>query len=161
MWMIVICIIVVAVIITIISLFIHLYKDKGKGIKFLKDCESRSGIEVPDVYYHKQRMYRYCYGFFIGVHYLLIVMSVTFSSITIWMVTDENKSIALVVSVIAAISTTLQTVLRFDKIAEGYICAVRIMEQAILEFKHGKFPEYRELLEANKRAEEVIHNLYH
>lgn len=114
------------------------------------------------MYYHKQRMYRLCYGFFIGIHYLLVVMSVSFSSITIYMVMDEkiNLSIRIFISVMATITTTLQTILRFDKVAEGYICAMRTLEQAILEYENIELTTLDVLLQANIKAEEVIHNMY-
>ena len=37
--------------------------------------------------------------------------------------------------VMPTITTTLQTILRFDKVGEEYICAMRIIEQAILEYE--------------------------
>ena len=61
---------------------------------------------------------------------------------------------------LAAVSTNLQIVLRFDKIAEGYICAMRILEQAILEYEEQESAELDVLLQANKKSEEIIHNMY-
>lgn len=130
--------------------------------KNFEDSEKPFNKKAPEMYYHKQRMYRLCYGFFIGIHYLLVVMSVSFSSITIYMVMDEklNLSIRIFISVMATITTTLQTILRFDKVAEGYICAMRILEQAILEYENIELTTLDVLLQANIKAEEVIHNMY-
>lgn len=66
----------------------------------------------------------------------------------------------LIVSVLAAVSTNLQIVLRFDKVAEGYICAMRVLEQAILEYEQEESLGLEVLLQANKKSEEIIHNLF-
>lgn len=107
------------------------------GKKFFEESEKPYKKKAPEMYYHKQRMFRICYGFFIGVHYFLVVASISFTTITIYMVMDEDLSlfIRIFVSVMATITTTLQTILRFDKVGEGYICAMRIIEQAILEYE--------------------------
>lgn len=78
------------------------------------------------------------------------------------MVMDEKLAlyIRMIVSVMAAITTTLQTILRFDKVSEGYICAMRIIEQAILEYEEVEDNTLEVLLQANKEAEQVIHNMY-
>ena len=142
--------------------FTHFYHNKDVGKKFFEDSEKPFNKKAPEMYYHKQRMYRLCYGFFIGIHYLLVVMSVSFSSITIYMVMDEkfNLSIRIFISVMATITTTLQTILRFDKVAEGYICAMRTLDQAILEYENIELTTLDVSLQANIKAEEVIHNMY-
>lgn len=78
------------------------------------------------------------------------------------MVMDDklNLYIRIFVSVVAAITTTLQTILRFDKVGEGYICAMRIIEQAILEYENRESTTLDVLLKANIKAEETIHNMY-
>lgn len=162
MWTIVVSVFVTLVVIGILLFFTHFYHNKDVGKKFFEDSEKPFNKKAPEMYYHKQRMYRLCYGFFIGIHYLLVVMSVSFSSITIYMVMDEklNLSIRIFISVMATITTTLQTILRFDKVAEGYICAMRILEQAILEYENIELTTLDVLLQANIKAEEVIHNMY-
>lgn len=162
MWTIVVSVFVTLVVIGILLFFAHFYHNKDVGKKFFEDSEKPFNKKAPEMYYHKQRMYRLCYGFFIGIHYLLVVMSVSFSSITIYMVMDEklNLSIRIFISVMATITTTLQTILRFDKVAEGYICAMRILEQAILEYENIELTTLDVLLQANIKAEEVIHNMY-
>ncbi|MBD9304443.1 MAG: hypothetical protein EGS63_06625 [Lachnospira sp.] len=162
MWTIVVSVFVTLVVIGILLFFTHFYHNKDVGKKFFEDSEKPFNKKAPEMYYHKQRMYRLCYGFFIGIHYLLVVMSVSFSSITIYMVMDEklNLSIRIFISVMATITTTLQTILRFDKVAEGYICAMRTLEQAILEYENIELTTLDVLLQANIKAEEVIHNMY-
>lgn len=162
MWTIVVSAFVTLVVIGILLFFTHFYHNKDVGKKFFEDSEKPFNKKAPEMYYHKQRMYRLCYGFFIGIHYLLVVMSVSFSSITIYMVMDEklNLSIRIFISVMATITTTLQTILRFDKVAEGYICAMRTLEQAILEYENIELTTLDVLLQANIKAEEVIHNMY-
>lgn len=162
MWTIVVSVFVTIVVIGILLFFTHFYHNKDVGKKFFEDSEKPFNKKAPEMYYHKQRMYRLCYGFFIGIHYLLVVMSVSFSSITIYMVMDEklNLSIRIFISVMATITTTLQTILRFDKVAEGYICAMRTLEQAILEYENIELTTLDVLLQANIKAEEVIHNMY-
>lgn len=162
MWTIVVSVFVTLVVIGILLFFTHFYHNKDVGKKFFEDSEKTFNKKAPEMYYHKQRMYRLCYGFFIGIHYLLVVMSVSFSSITIYMVMDEklNLSIRIFISVMATITTTLQTILRFDKVAEGYICAMRTLEQAILEYENIELTTLDVLLQANIKAEEVIHNMY-
>lgn len=159
---IVVSVFVTLVVIGILLFFTHFYHNKDVGKKFFEDSEKPFNKKAPEMYYHKQRMYRLCYGFFIGIHYLLVVMSVSFSSITIYMVMDEklNLSIRIFISVMATITTTLQTILRFDKVAEGYICAMRTLEQAILEYENIELTTLDVLLQANIKAEEVIHNMY-
>lgn len=163
MWVIFVCAGVTVLIIGIILFFTHFYHNKDLGKKFFEDSEKPYNRKAPEMYYHKQRMFRLCYGFFIGVHYLLVVMSISFTSITIYMVMDTqlNLHIRIFISVMAAISTTLQTVLRFDKVGEGYICAMRIIEQAILEYENREITTLDILLEANMKAEEIIHNMHH
>ena len=79
------------------------------------------------------------------------------------MVSDENLNFTLrmIISVLAAMTITFQVVLRFDKVAEGYIRATRIMEQAILEYEQQQNTDFDVLLKANKQAEEIIHNMLH
>lgn len=163
MWVIFVCAGVTVLIIGIILFFTHFYHNKDLGKRFFEDSEKPYNKKAPEMYYHKQRMFRLCYGFFIGVHYLLVVMSISFTSITIYMVMDTqlNLHIRIFISVMAAISTTLQTVLRFDKVGEGYICAMRIVEQAILEYENREITTLDILLEANMKAEEIIHNMHH
>lgn len=78
------------------------------------------------------------------------------------MVMDDNLDlyIRIIISVVAAISTTLQAILRFDKVGEGYICAMRIIEQAILEYEYKESESLEILLQANIKAEEAIHNMH-
>ena len=132
------------------------------GKKFFEESEKPYKKKAPEMYYHKQRMFRICYGFFIGVHYFLVVASISFTTITIYTVMDEDLSlfIRIFVSVMATITTTLQTILRFDKVGEGYICAMRIIEQAILEYEDIEGMELSVLLQANKEAEQMIHNMH-
>lgn len=155
MWTIVVSVFVTLVVIGILLFFTHFYHNKDVGKKFFEDSEKPFNKKAPEMYYHKQRMYRLCYGFFIGIHYLLVVMSVSFSSITIYMVMDEkiNLSIRIFISVMATITTTLQTILRFDKVAEGYICDMRTFEQAILEYENIELTTLDVLLQANIKAE--------
>jgi hypothetical protein len=162
MWTIVVSVFVTLVVIGILLFFTHFYHNKDVGKKFFEDSEKPFNKKAPEMYYHKQRMYRLCYGFFIGIHYLLVVMSVSFSSITIYMVMDEkfNLSIRIFISVMATITTTLQTILRFDKVAERYICAMRTLDQAILEYENIELTTLDVSLQANIKAEEVIHNMY-
>ena len=162
MWTIVVSVFVTLVVIGILLFFTHFYHNKDVGKKFFEDSEKPFNKKAPEMYYHKQRMYRLCYGFFIGIHYLLVVMSVSFSSITIYMVMDEkfNLSIRIFISVMATITTTLQTILCFDKVAEGYICAMRTLDQAILEYENIELTTLDVSLQANIKAEEVIHNMY-
>lgn len=75
--------------------------------------------------------------------------------------TELNLYIRIFISVMASITTTLQTILRFDKVGEGYICAMRIIEQAILEYEDKKSATLEVLLQANIKAEEIIHNMHH
>ena len=151
MWTIVVSVFVTLVVIGILLFFTHFYHNKDVGKKFFEDSEKPFNKKAPEMYYHKQRMYRLCYGFFIGIHYLLVVMSVSFSSITIYMVMDEkfNLSIRIFISVMATITTTLQTILRFDKVAERYICAMRTLDQAILEYENIELTTLDVSLQAN------------
>lgn len=161
-WIIISCIIIIVIISLISKAFWYFYTRRNIGKDFFVQNEKPLKRKAPDMYYEKQMMFRKCYGFFIGVHYILLVMSTSLTTITIYMVMDTelNNTIRLVVSVLAAISTTLQTILRFDKVAEGYICAMRILEQAILEYEEKKSSTLETLLQANVRAEEVIHNMH-
>lgn len=161
-WIIISCFIIFSIIAFICKVFWYFYTRRNIGKDFFKKNEKPFGKIAPDMYYEKQMMFRKCYGFFIGVHYILLVMSVSLTTITIYMVMDTelNNTVRLVVSVLAAVSTTLQVVLRFDKVAEGYICAMRILEQAILEFEEIESAKLETLLEANIRAEQVIHNMH-
>jgi hypothetical protein len=63
--------------------------------------------------------------------------------------TELNSILRLIISVLAAVSTNLQIVLRFDKVAEGYICAMRVLEQAILEYEERQDTSLEILLQAN------------
>lgn len=161
MWVIFVTILITVIVISICLFFWNFYRRKDVGKKFFEDSEKPYNKKAPEMYYHKQRMYRLCYGFFIGVHYLLVVMSVSLTSVTIYMVMDEKLElhIRIIVSVMAAITTTLQTILRFDKVGEGYICAMRILEQAILEYEQVESNGLEVLLKANIKAEQIIHNM--
>lgn len=162
MWVIIVCAFVAGIVIGILLFFTHFYHKKDLGKKFFEDSEKPFNKKAPEMYYHKQRMFRLCYGFFIGIHYLLVVMSISFTSVTIYMVMDDKLDlyIRIIISVMAAITTTLQTILRFDKVGEGYICAMRIIEQAILEYENRESTTLDILLESNIKAEEIIHNMY-
>ena len=161
MWVVFVTILITVIVIAICLFFWNFYRRKDVGKKFFEDSEKPYNKKAPEMYYHKQRMYRLCYGFFIGVHYLLVVMSVSLTSVTIYMVMDEKLElhIRIIVSVMAAITTTLQTILRFDKVGEGYICAMRILEQAILEYEQVESNGLEVLLKANIEAEQLIHNM--
>ena len=162
MWVIFVGVLVVGIVISICLFFLHFYHQKDLGKKFFENSEKPFNKKAPEMYYHKQRMFRLCYGFFIGVHYFLVVSSISFTSITIYMVMDNNLDlfIRISISVMAAITTTVQTVLRFDKVGEGYICAMRIIEQAILEYEERRDTDLDVLLQANIEAEQVIHNMH-
>ena len=162
MWVIYITILILVIIIGICSFFLHFYNKRDLGKKFFEDSEKPYNKKAPEMYYHKQRMFRLSYGFFIGVHYFLVIMSVSLTTVTIYMVMDKKLAlyIRIIVSVMASITTTLQTILRFDKVAEGYICAMRIIEQAILEYEEVESNGLDILLQANIEAERVIHNMY-
>lgn len=97
MWTIVVSVFVTLVVIGILLFFTHFYHNKDVGKKFFEDSEKPFNKKAPEMYYHKQRMYRLCYGFFIGIHYLLVVMSVSFSSITIYMVMDEKFNLSIII----------------------------------------------------------------
>lgn len=163
MWVALVCAFVIGIIIGILLIFTHFYHDKDRGKKFFEDSEKPFNKKAPEMYYHKQRMFRLCYGFFIGIHYLLVIMSISFTSVTIYMVMDDKLDlyIRMCISVMAAIATTLQTILRFDKAGEGYICAMRIIEQAILEYENRENETLDILLQANIKAEAIIHNMFH
>lgn len=162
MWVAIVSVFITIIVISVLLFFTHFYHNKDLGKKFFEDSEKPFNKKAPDIYYHKQRIYRLCYGFFIGIHYVLVVMSVSFSTVTIYMVMDEklNLSIRIIVSVMATVTTTLQTILRFDKVGEGYICAMRVLEQAILEYENKDSTTLEILLEANIKAEEMIHNMH-
>ncbi|MGN0405345.1 MAG: hypothetical protein ACI4F1_08995 [Bariatricus sp.] len=162
-WIILSCFIIIFIIIIIIKAFWYFYKRRNIGKDFFAESEKPFGKKAPEMYYDKQMMFRKCYGFFIGVHYLLVIMSISLTTITIYMVIDTelNNIARLTVSVLAAISTNLQIVLRFDKVAEGYISAMRVLEQAILEYEERQNESLEILLQANMRAEEIIHNMHH
>mgnify|MGYP000129784902 CR=1 FL=1 len=161
-WIIISCFVIILIILCIIKFFLYFYKRRNIGKDFFKESEKPFGKKAPEMYYDKQMMFRKCYGFFIGVHYLLVVMSISLTTITIYMVMDTKLELIsrMVVSVLAAVSTNLQIVLRFDKVAEGYICAMRILEQAILEYEEQEPAELDILLQANQRSEEIIHNMF-
>jgi hypothetical protein len=154
--------VIIGIIGLIIISFLSFYNNRNIGKKFFVDNEKPLNRLAPSMYYDKQMMYRKCYGFFIGVHYILVLMSTTLTVITIYMVMDTalNNMLRLVVSVLAAVSTNLQIVLRFDKVAEGYICAMRVLEQAILEYEERPDTSLEILLQANIKAEEIIHNMF-
>lgn len=162
LWVFIVVSFIVGIIIGILLVFTHFYRKKDLGKKFFEDSEKPFNKKAPEMYYHKQRMFRFCYGFFMGIYYFLVIMSVSFTIITIYMIMDDklNLYIRIFISVMAAITTTLQTILRFDKVGEGYICAMRIIEQAILEYENRERESLEILLQANIEAEEVIHNKY-
>jgi heme/copper-type cytochrome/quinol oxidase subunit 4 len=154
--------IIIGIIVFVIIVFLRFYNNRNIGKKFFVDNEKPLNRVAPSMYYDKQMMYRKSYGFFIGVHYILVVMSISLTVITIYMVMDTelNRRLRLIVSVLAAVSTNLQIVLRFDKVAEGYICAMRVLEQAILEYEEKQGTSLDILLQANIKAEEIIHNMF-
>lgn len=162
MWIVVVCAFIAGIIIGALLIFMHFYRNKDCGKKFFEDSEKPFNKKAPEMYYHKQRMFRLGYGFWVCTHYILLIMSISFTIVTIYMVMDEelNLYVRIIVSVMAAITTTLQIILRCDKISEGYICAMRIMEQAILEYETIENETLEILLQANIKAEEVIHNMF-
>lgn len=163
MWAIIVCSAIAGMFIGSIGVFLFLYRKRDIGKKFFENSEKPYGKIAPSIYYYKQRIFRFAYGFFIVIHYILMLMSVSFTSLTIYMVMDRKISlyIRIFISVMAAITTTLQITLRFEKIAEGYIRAMRILEQAILEYEHREETQLDILLIANKKAEKIIHNMFH
>ncbi len=146
----------------IIFLFCYFSKNKTIGKKFFKDNDKPFNKIAPQFYYDKQQMYRKYYGFLIGIHYFLLFSSISLTTITIYMVMDTNinETTRIAVSVLAAISTTLQSILKFDKLGEAYISAMRVIEQAILEYEEVENAQLEILLSANIKAEEIIHNIF-
>lgn len=66
------------------------------------------------------------------------------------------QTVKLVISSLATITNTFQVILRFDKMAIRKLYAVRILEQAIIDFEYKDDEDYSILVEANKKAEETI-----
>ncbi len=140
-------------------LFLVFWKQKGVGNDFIRYSEKPAKKVAPKVYYHKQVLYRKYYGIFIGVHIYLTLSSVILTLITVYMIMDDSleQNTRIAVSVLAAITSVLQLTLQLGKKSEGYVLAVRILEQAILEYEQEE-ADLKKLLEANIEAEKVIHN---
>ena len=71
---------------------------------------------------------------------------------------DESYQIFFLL--FAALSTNLILGFRLDKIAEAYATAMRIMENAILEYVNDSDSDIQKLIEANKMAEQHLSNKF-
>lgn len=159
MWALVVIGIIVFIFLLAISIYQILFKNEKIGYEFLYNSEKIHNRTAPKLYYDKQRLYRFYYGFFIGLHYFFVIASVVFSALTITMVMDIKgvpQTVKLIISSLATITNTFQVILRFDKIAIRKLYAVRILEQAIIDFEYNDDEDYSILVEANKKAEETI-----
>ncbi|MBQ3509760.1 MAG: hypothetical protein IJA90_07085 [Peptococcaceae bacterium] len=162
-WIVIVAGFLLVIAVIVLAVFGASYKNKELGNAFMKKSEKPFKRTAPSIYYDKQMIFRKCYGFFIGVHTLLVILSTVLTIITIYMVMDTQLAlnIRITVGVLAAASANLQISLRYDKVAEAYIQAMRILEQAILEYEQTENASYQILLDANRRAEEVIQNRHH
>lgn len=146
----------------IIYLFYRVNKDKSIGKDFMIKNSEHHPRSAPPFYFDKQQMFRKYYGFLIGIHYFLLISSISLTTLTIYMVIDTklNDTVRVTISVLAAITTTLHTILNFEKMGSAYISAMRVIEQAILEYESAKDDDLDILLKANIKAEEIIHNIF-
>lgn len=158
----VIAVIIVIVTILIVILVIALYlKLKNEHNYFIaKDNVEKDEAELY-FYIKKHTIFRLCFLAYSITHYLLNIISIIFSMVTIYMVLDKSidSNLQAVFLLVAAISTNLSISLRLDCIAEGYAQAMRIMEYAILNYIRKGASLYS-LCEANKKAEECIGNKF-
>ncbi len=159
-WIIISVFIFFLIIVVILLVFRRFYNDKNVGRKFLFESKKPFNKIAPAIYYDKQMLFRKYYGLLILIHYFFTVMSVFLTTLTIYMVMDSelDDTLRLVVTVLAAVCTNLQMILQFDKMAEAYIVAIRILEDAIIRYEQIEETSLEVLIEANKKAEDVIHN---
>ena len=156
MWILTLFVGILFVTFIIAIIFFRAFKNKEHGKVLLKDSEKTQ--KAPEFFYSKQRLFRYYYTLFQGIDFLLIVFMTVFSIITIYMVIDNNPDINIRIfcSAASAISAMLKATIRPDKIAQGYIIGVRILENAIIKYELCDNADLCFLISANQEAESKI-----
>ena len=113
-------------------------------------------------YIKKHLIFRLFFLMYSVGHHFLNVIAVTSSMIAIYMVLDDSvssqwQSICLLIS---AISTSFIFGFRFDRVADGYVHGMRIMEKAILSYVSDPSIGLQPLCDANNEAEQYICNKF-
>ena len=93
---------------------------------------------------------------YIGLHYLISILAVIFTLMTVYMILDKSIGIywQVLFLLMAAILSALSCTLNLDDLAKVYFQAMRILETAILQYRETN--EVNTLIEANKEAETFI-----
>ena len=159
----IIIILLIAIILAIL-ISIVLYIKNEKDIGYFKGIASDNLLKGEMLFYIKKHtIFRLFFILYSVTHYVLNIISVIFSMVSIYMFLDDDldPSVQAIFLLIAAISSNLSIGLRFDRIAEGYIQAMRIMENAILNYAiDQKSSGLQSLREANDKAEQYIQKYF-
>lgn len=104
----------------------------------------------------KHDIFRRCALLYIGLHYLISILAVIFTLMTVYMILDKSINIywQVLFLLMAAILSTLSCTLNLSDLAKVYFQAMRIMETAILQYRETN--DVNALIEANKEAEAFI-----
>lgn len=131
---------IVIVIMFCLILFTTLRTVKLNGASYFKDAKYDED-QNPGVGFciKKHTIFRFFALFYQIAHSVLQVISVTASSITLYTVMASDVSIytQIFFVLISTISTNMIIGFRFDKLAECYGTAMRILENAILKYLSG------------------------
>lgn len=69
MWIVAVCAFFVGIILGAFLIFMRFYHDKDCGKKFFEDSEKPFNKKAPEMYYHKQRMFRMGQGCAFIIYY--------------------------------------------------------------------------------------------
>lgn len=170
-----IIILILIAILIIMGVSIGLHLDKSNYFQDVIHTNSPLHSKLK-FFIKKHTIFRFFALFYAVIHYVLNVISVATSFITVYMVMIEGDTLLnmrIFFLLTSAISTNLLIGFRLDKISGAYAQAMRILEEAILKCcdggKDDKLPEngqsedkqpennlYKMLYEANSKAEQYL-----
>ena len=104
----------------------------------------------------KHEIFRFFAMILLGLHYLLSILAVIFTLVTVYMVLDQcmNNNWKIFFLLMAAILSTLSSTIKLDQLAKTYFSAMRTIETAILQYKENQ--DVNIMIEGNKNAEAII-----
>ena len=133
------------------------YKCKNK---YFPESGVEDRLNKINFYINKHTIFRRFAMLYSIVHYLLQIISIVTTLITIYMVVDtsDKLKIQIIFLLLSAVFSSLGIILRFDKVGGCYAQAMRVLETAILTYLAGEDDSLLPLVDANKEAEEIIEN---
>lgn len=130
--------------------------------KYFKNAASDAVLDGEGGFYiRKHTTFRLLFLVYSITHHLLNIISVVSAMVSIYMVLDSSSdNIRAIILLVSAVSTNHIFGLRLDRTAAGYVEAMRILENEILNYLQCETKGLSKLQKANDEAEQYIANRF-